>query len=120
MWARVLEIMEKIMEKPMQYTISFLDYNEVYKYIGEKYGKNLNDWAGRENPENRDLPEDQKPPLQNFWSSIFNFIHNGCYLNLWRGNSADLNDWEQEIYDILFEEFSEFVDEDSILFYVDW
>lgn len=104
--------------KPTKEYLEILDYNKCAKYIEQKYGVHLRDYAGKyfgPNP-------DQSKPYLDFWHSVLDRceVSSGSFFYLYFDEWGELNieDWEQEILDMFEKEFAEYIENRAIKFWV--
>lgn len=106
------------MHKPTPQTIQFLDYIQCQDYINEKYKVDLRNYA------NKTFMPDDTAPYQDFWHHLIDQnpeIQNGSFFTMWPLDMDYVEPWQQEIYRLFWDEFSEYADENHMLqFKVDW
>lgn len=94
--------MKKI-KKPEPHKKKVLDWHEVQEYINKLTGKSINNW-------NED---------QSFWRWLIENqeINKGADFDLYEPGEYDRVEnpsWVLEIYDLIFKEFAEYIQQDSL------
>ena len=99
------------MNKPIKHQSEpYWDWDECCEYIREKYGRDVEDWAGRFTHYHKKdgLDDDSSLPYQNFWIDVCEYHGSvpGAPFYLWNEPNYD-EDWKNEIHRIFSEEFGE-------------
>ena len=96
------------MTKPELHTIEYLDWHAVKAYIKEKYERDPDNWDGN-----------KKQCIWNYFVNMYGAA-NGQLFCIHRLDLAVEEVWQAKIYDLLFEEFSEYVEFNSLTFRAAW
>ncbi len=96
--------------KPELCTRKYLDYSDCSDWISKKLGKDIRDY----NKKNEGY--------QDFWHFVIDMCspHNGTFFNMYKDWVEDAEEWQREIINAFFVEFKEYIDDDSLEFYVWW